>query len=200
MAKHTSTGVFCIEGAWEPSLRDRSSVLPLFELLETQGEASYVRRDAMTKEELQSCVKKWPQRQYDPFPVLFLAFHGEPRMVRLGKDTLHLDELGELLEGQCRNRISHFESCQVLDIPFGEIEAFRAQTGAKVVTGYAEQVGWIDSAAFTLNYISALSGTRNPVKALEGLEKDQRGTSQRLGFRAAWRGGGIGLRRRSGKH
>jgi len=197
MAIHTSTGVFCIEGAWKPTLRDRASVLPLFELLEALGESSYVRRDAVTKEELVSCVKKWPQRQYDPFPVLFLAFHGEPRMVRLGKEVLDLNELGDLLEGQCRNRIIHFESCQVLDIPFGEIEAFRMKTGAKVVTGYAEQVDWIDSAAFTLNYISALSGTRNPAKALTTLDNEQRGTSQRLGFRAAWKGGGIGRRRRS---
>ena len=71
------------------------------------------------------------------------------------------------------------------------------KTGAKVVTGYAEQVDWIDSAAFTLNYISALSGTRNPAKALTTLDNEQRGTSQRLGFRAAWKGGGIGRRRRS---
>ena len=197
MTKHTSTGVFCIEGAWEPSLRDRSSVLPLFELLENLGEATYVRRDAITREELRSCVERWPDVQYDPFPVLFLAFHGEPRMVRLGRHDLDLGELGDVLEGRCQDRIIHFDSCQVLDIPFGEIEAFRVKTGAKAVTGYAEKVGWIDSAAFTLHYVSALSGTRNPAKALKALEKEQPGTTRRLGFRAAWKGGGIGRRRRS---
>ncbi|MCK4680940.1 hypothetical protein KAT82_07415, partial [bacterium] len=69
-------GIFCIEGLWDPDLRVSSSVEPLLDLLNLNALISYIHMDAATHEEFEFYVKKWMQKRYDGYPILYIASHG----------------------------------------------------------------------------------------------------------------------------
>ena len=55
MAKgNKKKGIYCIEGLWEEhDIQDKSSVLPILDLLEKRGECDYIYHDSATKDELE---------------------------------------------------------------------------------------------------------------------------------------------------
>jgi hypothetical protein len=71
-------------------------------------------------------------------------------------------------------------SAAVLDAR--RVEAFRTRIGAAIVTGYTEDVGWLDSAAVDLMLMSCLQRDRGRVDlALRGLRGDAEPLLDRLG-------------------
>ena len=155
-------GIFCLEGEWNQDLTKRDSVEPVLELLERLEIAKYIHRDVATRDELDYYLAEWAgdRRRYRSFRVLYLAFHGEPGMIDLGRDTIDLDTLAEPLAGRCGGRIIHFSSCLSLAAGDAELKRFAGTTGAIAVTGYEKEVGWLDSAAFEVLLLERLLRSR----------------------------------------
>lgn len=149
-------GVFCLETSWEKRLDDKTSVQPILDLLHRTGHARYIHRDVGTVEELDHYLRKWRQAQYADYSVLYFAFHGQPGCIEVGKQSVTLDHLGGELRGKATNRVIVFGSCATLKAK-DEVQAFRRMTGAKAVCGYTRPVGWLQSAAFELVMLGALS-------------------------------------------
>lgn len=155
MANSGVKGVFCLEGDWDPDLRRYATVGPVLELLDRSSTPAvpHIRRDVGTVEELEYYLRKWSQRRYDPYPILYLGFHGGPGILHVGdrrKGPLTLDWLEERLEGACRRRVIHFGSCGTLAVHGNRLRRFLLRTGALAVCGYREDVDWMLSAAFEL--------------------------------------------------
>ena len=150
-------GVFCLEGAWERRLDDRTSVLPTLELLERLGHARYVHRDVGTEQELYHYLKKWSQRGYGAYSVLYFAFHGNRRGIEVGEGTVPLSDIAEKLQGKAAGRVIYFGSCQVMR-DSAAIEEFHKQTRAKAVVGFSKNIDWVESAAFDLMLLASLTG------------------------------------------
>lgn len=149
-------GIFCLEGEWDPDLRRRDSVEPALELLDRLEIAKYIHRDVATRAELEYYLRgttylaEWAgnRRRYASFRLLYLAFHGESGVVRLGRDTIDLKDLATLLSDRCNGRMIHFASCLSLAAQDAELKKFAKTTGATAITGYEKEVDWLDSAAF----------------------------------------------------
>src|SRR3954471_276534 len=111
--------VFCLEGEWQSRLRDRSSVLPMLELLERLRVLDFVHRDVGTPAELEHYLARWLQdTSVKDFYVLYLAFHGSPAGLDAGGDDLFsLARLAAVLEGECADCVIHLGSCSVLSQP-----------------------------------------------------------------------------------
>ena len=105
--------------------------------------------------------------------ILLMAFHGSRGEIQLGRGTMSLEDLAGILEGKCKRRYIHFDSCEVLSAGKARIEAFREQTGATVVSGYRCPVGWIDSAAFSLHLLEALAVGDPMMDSLRRMAKRQ---------------------------
>ena len=155
MANSTVKGVFCLEGDWEKDLKSRTSIGPLLELLEKSGYPSvpYIRRDVGTLTEFDYYLGRWTLKKYNPYPILYLGFHGSPGRLHVGHGAgsgIDLKELEERLEGKCKKRIVHFGSCGTLDIHGTRIRNFIKRTGALAVCGYKSEVDWMLSAAFEI--------------------------------------------------
>lgn len=149
-------GVFCLEGEWNADLRDRTSVEPVLELLERLRLAKYVHRDVVTRSEFEYYLKRWGQKGYHDFEILYLAMHGEAEMLHLGKDALSLSELGDLLAGKAANRIVYFASCSTMMDDESALKDFVKKTGARAAIGYWLDIDWLDAVGFEVFLLERL--------------------------------------------
>lgn len=181
--KHGTRGVFCLEGNWDDDLRDRSSVLPTLEMLDARHQCSYIHRDVATVEELEHYLAERAKKRYDHYSIVFLAFHGDRGRIHLGRESLSLEDLTELMKGRCDGTLVYFGSCATSWVAPGRLEEFRCQVGALYVAGYTREVDWVTSAAFEFILLQAVSGYSRVGDALNYLEqKDPQSLTKSLGF------------------
>ena len=159
MARTTTKGIFCLEGDWDTDLRKRPTVGPVLTLLEDSHSppVRFVRRDIGTRAEFEYYLKKWSQRRYARYPILYLAFHGNPGVLHLGdpgSEPVDLDWLEERLMGRCKGRVIHFGSCGTMATHGLRLRRFLNRTGALAVCGYKTDVNWMRSTAFELILLS----------------------------------------------
>lgn len=156
--KGQTKGVFCIEGLWDPDLRVGSTVQPVLELLRLHDAVAYIHREYATREEFEYYLKKWAQRTYEAYPILYLASHGKQGGIELGGEFYSLEEMAQLLEGRCVNRAIMFSSCTTLKLSKAKLAHLLEQTGALLVCGYRVDVDWMRSLAFELLLFSLMQG------------------------------------------
>lgn len=152
-----SKGIFCLEGLWETNLRKPSTVQPILAFLKQNAGISYIYRDCGTQEEFKFYLSKFLQSRYKDYPILYLAFHGEPGKILIsGKTTCSLKDIGELLREKCKGQVVIIGSCSVLDIDKRILKSFLNSTGALAVCGYRNNVDWIRSTAFEMLLLAEL--------------------------------------------
>lgn len=186
MARRAKPGIICLEGMWSNRLTDRSSVLPVLDLLERNECIDYIHRDVGTVGELEHYLGKWLQKGYGRFGTAYLAFHGEPGAVFVGRSKVSLEDLAEILDGRAAGRVLYFGSCSTLDIPRAEIKQFVKMTKVRGVCGYLVDVDWIESAAFEILLIEALSRYKRIDAVDAWMRKNYSGLCRRLKFRLIW--------------
>jgi len=150
-------GIFCLEGLWQTDLRKASTVQPILAFLQQNIGIPYIYRDCGTQEEFKFYLSKFSRARYRDYPILYLAFHGEPGKILISRKTsLSLADIGELLGNQCKGRLVIIGSCSVLDINKRILKAFLKSTGAFAVCGYRNDVDWVRSTAFELLLLTEL--------------------------------------------
>ncbi|MCB1232149.1 MAG: hypothetical protein KDN19_17920 [Verrucomicrobiae bacterium] len=192
MSRASTKGIFCLEGDWDRDLRTTITVLPFLELLAQVNRPPIpsIRRDIGTATEMEYYLKKWCQKRYARFPILYLGFHGDPGVLYLGGDrraTVDLDWLEESLAGKCKGRLIHFGSCGTLATHGRRLNRFLRVTGAVGVCGYKVDVDWLLAAAFEiilLGVIQQFSLTRSGLAAVDRrVRREAGGLTKDLAFR-----------------
>ena len=156
-------GIFCLEGDWWNDFNRKSTVKPVLKLLSqgTDGPVDFVHRDVATREELAHYLSRWAQRGMKRYPILYLAFHGEPNTLFVGDQrrkghAVTLDELADLLGNKLAGRIVHFGSCSTLGLDKRHVTRFLKKTNALAATGFRTDVPWLKSSAFEVLMFEAL--------------------------------------------
>ena len=164
-------GIFCIEGIWDPDLRTPSSVEPLLDLLNLNALIDYIHVDCATIVEFEYYIKKWMQKRYDRFPILYLATHGSAREVQIGGAPYSIEELGSLMAGKCANRFIMFSSCSTMRIDKRVLRRFLNRTEALAVCGYRVDVNWLWSTAFELLLLSEIQKNEFSGRGAEAIDR-----------------------------
>lgn len=168
--KNKKKGIYCIEGLWEPhDVTDKSSVLPILELLEKREACKHVYHHCTTREELEFFLVKWRTKTINSkFPILYLAFHGEAGCIHLrNKEKYYMDELAEILKDKCSGKVIYFGSCSTLNMDKRKAKSFLIKTGAITAIGYKSEVDWIQSIACDLFVFEALQHDKLDSKGIE---------------------------------
>lgn len=163
-------GIYCIEGLWEINdIKDRSSILPILDLLEKREICNYIYHTSVTTQELEFYLNKWKTKKInDRYPILYLAFHGEIGTICLNKkENYSLDDLAELLENKCSGKVIYFGSCSTLKLHKTRIKTFLKKTDAIAAIGYKSDVDWIQSTACDLLVFDALQHDKLDSKGIE---------------------------------
>lgn len=179
------TGVFCLEGDWDPRIGSRQSVEPMLQLLSDCGEITYIHRDVATRPELEYHLSRWFKRGMSSYRVGYLGFHASRRTLHLGRDDITLEDLAQVLAGTCSGKILYFGACSTLAIPDEELKDFCRVTGARGVVGYTKIVGYVESLAFDLILLSELVQSTNFKSVYTRLRKDHPELTKKLGLRMA---------------
>lgn len=176
-------GVFCIEGEWEESIEDRTSIEPALRLLESMGTIRLVYRKAATLPELEYHLDRWLETPLNGYDIGYLGFHGSPRSLYLSETEIGLDQLAQVIDGRCRSKVVYFGSCSVLAADEARLREFCKRSGAKAVAGYTRDIDWTDAAAFELILLSKLAYSVHMKPAYTNLAKNYPDFLRRLGFR-----------------
>jgi hypothetical protein len=168
-----------MESFWDSKLEDRLNVLPVLELLEKTETCKYIHLSCNTPAELEYNLRLVGQRRPG---VLYLAFHGSPGKIHLGKRTkLGLDELASMMGGRFRNWIVHLSSCSIFRAS-STVKRFADDTQASLVTGFTTQVDWLESAAFELLLFRQFATYRSPRIICRNIKKKHSEFAEQLGF------------------
>jgi hypothetical protein len=190
--RHRKRGIFAIEGEWETDLRGGVSFRPVLQLMRTLNRSPFVHRDAATREEIFYYLRKWTQKRYARYPILYLGFHGEEESIFIGDRResdcrVTLSELMDHLAGSCAKRIIYIGSCSTMQIDERRLQTFLRTTGALAVCGYRCDVDMLRGAAFELLLFNALlnnSLTLQGARAMKRrIESEERTLCRDLGFR-----------------
>jgi hypothetical protein len=179
-------GVFCLEiGEWFGDANEQHSLVPSLQLLHSAVQIPYIHRDVSTREELFFYLRKWTQKRYRGFPILYLGFHGEPGTIYTRKqngkiDPVQLDDVITELEGKCKQRLIHFGSCEVTRLHGNTLNRYLHRTGAVSMSGFDEEVDWFKSTVFDLILLEKLSSCPLRKDSLTNLRKAIRRENPRL--------------------
>ena len=168
-------GIYCIEGLWEPqNIADKSTVLPILDLLEKCSYCDYIYHDCASQAELEFYLEKWKTKAVNTkFPILYLAFHGESGCIFLNnKDKYSINALADFLENKCSGKVIYFGSCSTLNMDRRKIKAFLNKTGALATIGYKSDIDWIQSTACDLFVFDALQKDKLDSKGIEKIYKN----------------------------
>lgn len=149
----------------------------------------YIFRTANTVAEFKYCLKKLKQinKANDDFCVLFLCGHGEPGKIHFGEDSLSLEQLAEasmqIKENLFSGHLIQFDSCSVVKGTENRIKKFMKLTGASYVTGFRDDVDFIESLAFEMIFIDFLSNHKNIEEAIKDFSAVHSSLCEKLKFR-----------------
>jgi hypothetical protein len=177
--------VYCLEGNWSSKLTDKSSVRPMLELLHEVRGIEFIHQTITVPEALHRAAAIWRQKQYARYRIGYLAFHMQPGAIRIGRTTLTLESLGEML-GEVPGKIIHLSGCSILEEDperSGELKNFIGRTRAKAVCGYTKDVDWIEGAAFDMLLIDWLNHhPTRPKTAIDNAKARHPSLVKKLGF------------------
>jgi len=151
-AKDYRKNIFCLEGEWLKDLRKKRSIVDALIFLEKNSTVKYIHRNCNTVEEFANRFVEYKKAIYKDYSICYLAYHGKPNGIMMGKNILTLDEIAEISSGQLKNKIIHFGSCSSLKLDKRHLKKFLEKTEALCISGFTIDVDFIPSSVFDLLY------------------------------------------------
>lgn len=153
LSKFKTKHIFCIEGNWGNSHKDKTSIRTALEFLTANVGIDAIRKDCSTQEQFNCYLKDALKRVYKKYGIIYLAFHGSPGKLHIGnRKKVNFTEIAEMLDGKAQDKIIHFGSCGTFDISGRELTSFRKKTGALAISGYTTDVDFIESTVIDILY------------------------------------------------
>lgn len=183
IAKNFQKNVFCLEGEWEKDLRDKSSVSAALEFLQANCGIEYIHKNCGTVDNMKYYLSQWKRAKYKDYSICYLAFHGKPWEIEVGDGFLNLEQLAEILNGSCRNKIIHFGSCNTLDTDHRSVKKFLDTTKALCVCGFKTDIDFVESSVFDMLLLQKFQAYKDMSAVERDLNKNYRKLIRKLDFR-----------------
>ena len=182
-------GVFCLEGEWDPDLRYPTTVRTLLDTMQRCAGVPTIYRDIGTVQELEFYMRRWRQKRYSDYSVGWLAFHGSPGYIHIGRKALSLTQLADAIGLRtCVGKTIYLGSCATMQ-DGAAVRELKTRTGARAVCGYTNDVDWMEAAAFELLLLSTLTRYEQTAAALRRVQSEYGALADRIGFvsEPSWR-------------
>lgn len=178
-------GIFCIEGGWANDHRDTTSVRKALEFLESIEKVKTIVKQCSHRDAFFDLISDSVQKKYNKYAILYIACHGAPAKLFVGKGSKNivtLDEVRECLKGKANGRIIHFGSCSTLDISGWALRKFLRETEALAVSGFKKDVEFVSSAVLELLYFQQCQRSVDIHTIKNAMKKYSNNLGKELGF------------------
>ncbi|MCE2786373.1 MAG: DUF6642 family protein [Bacteroidota bacterium] len=182
-AKTYNKEVFCLEGDWSKNLKHQTSVQAVLMFLKQNRQIEYIHRHCGTKENLLYYINQWSLKRYKDYSILYIAFHGKPNQILVGKEIVTLDELADMLGPNCHNKIIHFGTCHTLNTDRRHIKRFLKKTNALCVCGFGKEIKFVEGCVFDILLIDLLQEFKNIDSVLHHIKTYYRSLADKLEFK-----------------
>lgn len=149
-SKKYKKNIYCLEGDWQKDLRKQSSIYSSLTFLEKNCDIKNIHKHCGTKESLFYYLSQWKLKKYSDYSICYLAFHGFEGEITVGKGSVTLEEISEILKDSCKDKIIFIGSCLVLQVDKHRINDFLKKTGALCLCGYKASVDFLKSSVFEM--------------------------------------------------
>jgi hypothetical protein len=183
IAQSYKKNVFCLEGDWQKDMRDNSSIRAALTFLQQNNDIKYIYKQCGTRENLEYYLSLWKLKKYAAYSIAYFAFHGKPECIQVGKEFVTLDELADMMQDGCQNKIIHFGSCKTLDTDEKTIKKFLEHTGALCVCGFETEINFVESSAFDMILIEMFQQYKDIRMLDKNIRKNYRSFVRRLQFK-----------------
>jgi hypothetical protein len=177
-------GIYCIEN-WSGRRANRNSVRPVLEFLGTSGVARFIHERVSTLGELEHRLDDWADRKQ--YPLCYLALHGSPESVHVGRHELRLEDLLLIDQGDERpidlkGKTLFLASCSTLASDRRWLRKVASDSKLNTLCGYGRDVEWFEAAAFDLLVLAAMCEYARASDAIKYLRREHGGFVKRMRF------------------
>jgi hypothetical protein len=147
-------GILCLEGLYDTEIDNdkRYSISAIINYVAKVEEIKHSHFDVGTVVELEHRLLETKKKG---FSILYLSFHGTKSKTWIEDEFLSLMKLSEIMNDHFLGWDIHFGSCLTGTSEEVLLE-FKKNVGARLVSAYNTSVGYIDSAALEIGWLSAL--------------------------------------------
>ena len=121
-------------------------------------------------------------KKYQDYSIIYFSLHGESNKIKLSDEDISLDELAELANGAFKDKIVHFSSCETIKISKRQQNNFLYQTSTLLMSGYKEEVDFVESAALELIYFDKCQDYKMSNSLEDYMKKHFKGLIKKTGF------------------
>jgi hypothetical protein len=190
--KYHKKDIFCIEGFWKHDRRKKMSIEKAMDFLQENStpriNKTFLR--CSTIAEFKAHIAEFGLMRNDRSGILYLAFHGSPNALHVEKrrklkllDADGIEQLATIIDGSAKGKIIHFGSCSTLNMPPSQIKLFLQKTGAAAVSGYNEEVNFIETTLLDILFFEACQLYKRPSSISKYMKTNYGGFMKRSGFR-----------------
>ncbi len=148
--------IMAIEGEWSENLNSKETIKSALDFLNENGKIESIFRKVSSQEALYNYLDKVLQSRYKKYAIIYLSFHGTVNNIQISKtEIITLKQFAEDFKGALKNKIIHFSSCSTCRNT-KSLEYFKKITNAELVSGYKNDIGFIDSTLLDIGYFTLL--------------------------------------------
>lgn len=183
-------GIFCLETEWDfkaHKLKEEATIEPMLEFMKHVHKMKYVHRRVATRADLSFYLKQLKKGTFNNFEIVYLSFHGNTQQIILEgekRNPVTLAELAELAQDAFKDKFVHFSSCRTFLGSEYNLEYFKRETGAKLVSGYTRSVDFTLSSLMDIAYFNEINKTSIKFNTVVNrIDKLLAGLKSELGFK-----------------
>ena len=186
LSKSYNKEVFCLEGDWSKNLKEQTSVQAVLMFLKQNRNIKYIHRHCGTRENLAYYLKQVQLKKYKNYSIIYLAFHGKPNEILVGKEKVTLDELADMLGPNCHDKIIHLGTCHTIKTDLRNIKRFLRKTNALCICGFGKEISFVEGSVFDILLIDMLQEFRNIKTVQNNINKYYKSLAQKLEFKLVY--------------
>lgn len=150
--------ILALETEWEEYISDTKSVGPALQFLKDTANIPFWLRRIPSSETLFSYLERGVKEK--KMRILYFAMHGSEKSLEIsGHDqSITLEDLAKRLKGQLKYKdiVVHFGACSFMQADKKVFQKFKDFTGARIVSGYTEEIPFISSMLLDMAYFNFL--------------------------------------------
>ena len=176
--------IYCLESVQDITVESKSPIVPSLQDLARQYGITNVHKTCDSIEGFEESISTlvYEDKNFKDYAFIYLVFEGRKNELKIDNYYYSLEEIAEFFEGKLKGKVIHFANTFQLDLEEETFQYFLDVTGAKAISGYANQVPILSTVLDNL-YFYLSEENVDLVELVEVLFEKQYFLCNSLGFR-----------------